>query len=398
MPTLQVSQFLPYPLLPTPYSLLPTPSVPMDLLNATIQNPPQDASPTRATSPNALRWCGINPNFWYVVAQSTELTDKPLAVTLWHQSIVLFRDSEGAVKALEDRCPHRQVKLSEGHVDGDNLICAYHGWHFAADGSCTHVPYLEPQQKLPTCTLRQYPVIEQDGFIWLFPGDASLAEEKPLLGVPEWEHLNYIGSAAVIDVNAHFSFLIENLMDMYHGHLHGEAQVWANPVLSSLEMTPDRIHAHYDAESYYRVDKIWSVSQLFIPALRKLHPEPLDVHYFYPHWMATLGDDFKLYCLFCPVDETRTRAYLLHFTSLNRFTNLHKSPLPVRRAMKRMFTNSASHVLRRLIREDVLMLEQEQAAFESNPDYKGPELNRALISVQQVIREQAKIASKPQGT
>jgi hypothetical protein len=46
-------------------------------------------------------------------------------------------------------------------------------------------------------------------------------------------------------------------------------------------------------------------------------------------------------------------------------------------------------VLRRLVREDVLMLEQEQQAFEKNPTYRGPELNRALTAVQQLIRQQA---------
>jgi phenylpropionate dioxygenase-like ring-hydroxylating dioxygenase large terminal subunit len=274
---------------------------------------------------------------------------------------------------------------------GDLLACAYHGWQFAADGSCAHIPYLEPQQKLPTCALRQYPVQEQDGFIWLFPGEAALAELRPPLGVPEWEHLNFIGSSAVIDVQAHYSFLIENLMDMYHGHLHGAAQVWANPVLADLQTDENRVFAHYNAESYYRIDKIWSASQLLIPALRKLHPEPLDVCYEYPHWVASLGDDFKLYCLFCPVDATRTRAYLLHFTSLGRFTKLHKTPLIVRQFFKTAFTNSASFVLRRLICEDVLMLEQEQQAFEARPTYKGPELNRTLTAVQQLIRHQAAV-------
>jgi hypothetical protein len=80
--------------------------------------------------------------------------------------------------------------------------------------------------------------------------------------------------------------------------------------------------------------------------------------------MATLGEDFKLYCLFCPVERNpypRLSAAL--HSHWNRFPNLHKSPLPVRRAFKRSFTNSASHVLRRLMREDVLMLEQEQAGL-----------------------------------
>ncbi len=345
-------------------------------------------SPAERPKAKPLRQLGINLNHWYVVAQSTELTDKPLAKTLWHQPVVLFRDSSGAAVAVEDRCPHRQVKLSEGTVDGDNIVCAYHGWQFAPDGTCAHIPYLEPQQKLPTCALRHYPVKEQDGFIWLFPGEVALADEVAPMGVPEWEHLNFIGSVTTIDVQAHYSFLIENLMDMYHGHLHGGAQVWANAVLSELTNDDRHVHAHYDAESYYRIDKIWSATQLLFPALRQLHPEPLDVYYHYPHWRSTLGQDFVIYCLFCPVSETHTRAYLLHFTSLWRFPKLHKTPIPVRRFFKNAFTNSASFVLRRLVREDVLMLEQEQQAFEQNPTYRGPELNRTLTAVQHLIRRQ----------
>ncbi|MEO1068009.1 MAG: Rieske 2Fe-2S domain-containing protein, partial [Cyanobacteria bacterium J06638_6] len=70
-----------------------------------------------------LRRLGPNLNHWYVVAQSTELAAQPLAITLWHQPIVLYRDRAGNPVAVEDRCPHRQVKLSEGTVVGDNLVC-----------------------------------------------------------------------------------------------------------------------------------------------------------------------------------------------------------------------------------------------------------------------------------
>ncbi|NJL45117.1 MAG: aromatic ring-hydroxylating dioxygenase subunit alpha, partial [Leptolyngbyaceae cyanobacterium SM2_3_12] len=92
------------------------------------------------------------------------------------------------------------------------------------------------------------------------------------------------------------------------------------------------------------------------------------------------------------VDATHTRAYLLHFTSLNRFSNLHKSPMAVRRFFKQVFTNSASFVLRRVIREDVVMLEQEQQAYHCHPSYKGPELNRALTEVQQLMRHQVEVS------
>jgi hypothetical protein len=61
----------------------------------------------------------------------------------------------------------------------------------------------------------------------------------------------------------------------------------------------------------------------------------------------------------------------------------------VRRFFKSTFHNTASGLLRRVIREDLPMLQQEQAAFFRHPTYKGPELNRALVGVQQLIRQQA---------
>jgi len=355
--------------------------------------PPMLSPPNQAISKrNQLRQLPINPNYWYAVARCDQVGAHPHAVIVWRQPIVLYRDSQGRVQALADRCPHRQVRLSQGQVQGDCLVCAYHGWQFDARGTCVHIPYLGDTQQLPRCGVRAYPVREQAGFIWIFPGDASLIEAEGVqpLPLPEWDHLNYIVTVSVIDVKAHYSFLIENLMDMYHGHLHADYQAWKDPVLLAIDETPGRVEAHYQAQSYYRIDKIWSISQLFIPALRQLHPEPLDVSYIYPNWVATLGQDFKICCLFCPVDVAHTRAYLLHFTSLHAFHRLHKLPVGFRRWIKHRLFGAAQPLLDGLVAQDVVMLEQEQQAFWADPQAQGPELNPALGAVQRLIRQQAK--------
>lgn len=162
-----------------------------------------------------VRQLGINPNHWYIVALGSEVINKPVSVVVWKQAIsttgyayALYRDSQGQVHALEEHCPHRQVKLSHGQVIGNELKCAYHGWRFNSAGKCAAVPYLAANQKLPNCTIRRYPVKEQDGFIWLFPSDVEPSVEP--LGLPEWEHLNYIATVSVINCKAHYSYLIEN--------------------------------------------------------------------------------------------------------------------------------------------------------------------------------------------
>lgn len=341
---------------------------------------------------NQVRTCAINLDRWYVVARASEVKDKPVGVNLWKRPIVLYRDDIGVIRALEDRCPHRQVKLSTGQVLANDIECAYHGWRFDSEGNCSGVPYLAENQKLPRCKIESYPVLELNGFVWLFPGDPSQADSILPMGLPEWDNLNYIATVATIECKGHYSYLIENLMDMYHGHLHDNYQAWASAKLENISANSDRVDALYEAQSYYKIDKIWSISQLFFPSLRRLHPEPLKVSYVYPHWASSLGNDFKIYCLFCPLDETNTRAYLIHFTSLNAFWRLHKLPIWFRKFVKDSLFGSAQKMLDGLVVQDVAAIEQEQLAYLNNPQVRNYELNPAVASVQRLIKVQAELS------
>ena len=78
----------------------------------------------------------------------------------------------------------------------------------------------------PAALARHGASVQTDGAS-LQPNGASVqtdgASVQPM-GVPEWDHLNYIATVSIINCNAHYSYLIENLMDMYHGHLHQDLQ------------------------------------------------------------------------------------------------------------------------------------------------------------------------------
>ncbi len=91
-------------------------------------------------------------------------------------------------------------------------------------------------------------------------------------------------------------------MDMYHGYLHQDLQAWVEASLQNIDEDKNCVNAHSTARSFYKIDKIWSISQLFFPALLPFHPEPLDVSYVYSHWVSSLGNNFKIYCLLCPVN------------------------------------------------------------------------------------------------
>ncbi len=57
--------------------------------------------------------------------------------------LVVWSDKQGAWHCFQDRCPHRLAPLSEGVVEGDTLLCTYHGWQFNQAGKCTVIPQME---------------------------------------------------------------------------------------------------------------------------------------------------------------------------------------------------------------------------------------------------------------
>ncbi|MEI9960049.1 MAG: Rieske 2Fe-2S domain-containing protein [Limisphaerales bacterium] len=72
-------------------------------------------------------WLALSP-FWYPIAFSHEVKDKPFAAKLLDERLVIYRTAHGAVVVARDLCLHRGAPLSLGSVEGDELVCKYHGF------------------------------------------------------------------------------------------------------------------------------------------------------------------------------------------------------------------------------------------------------------------------------
>lgn len=158
-------------------------------------------------------------NSWYVAAWSRDLTDRPAAITILEEDVVLYRAADGAVFALEDRCPHRHLPLSMGAVTPEGLQCGYHGMILGGDGACVRVP----SQAIvpPNARVRAYPAVERYGWVWVWMGDLGAAD--PAL-IPDFGLLVSGGHAAVGKTNhvrAAYALVTDNLMDLSHvGYVH----------------------------------------------------------------------------------------------------------------------------------------------------------------------------------
>ncbi|MGK7874286.1 MAG: Rieske 2Fe-2S domain-containing protein [Xenococcaceae cyanobacterium] len=154
-----------------------------------------------------LRRIGLNPNFWYPLAQSKEVKKgKAHGVLFGGEPIVLIRTEYNKVFALEDRCAHRQMPLSIGVVCGQQIKCSYHAWRYNEQGKLTGVPYLPEGAKLPISGVKSYPCKEAYGHIWVFPGEAKFAEKITFPDLPTWHSPEYKTMYFSRQVNCHYSF------------------------------------------------------------------------------------------------------------------------------------------------------------------------------------------------
>ena len=154
-------------------------------------------------------------NAWYVAAWSHELVpEKPLAMTIMGERIVLWRTATESLHALEDRCVHRLAPLSLGRCEGERLRCMYHGLLYDPDGTVVEIP----GQDLipPKAHVRSYPVADRHSWIWIWMGDPALADETlipPAVGI---DHPDYILGHGQLDYVAEARLINDNLLDFSH--------------------------------------------------------------------------------------------------------------------------------------------------------------------------------------
>jgi phenylpropionate dioxygenase-like ring-hydroxylating dioxygenase large terminal subunit len=159
---------------------------------------------------------------WFIACASHELAAKPVPFTLQGQALVLFRDGAGKPSALTDRCPHRNVPLSLGTVQGGALQCGYHGWCFDSAGTCVAVPGLTGGEvSLRSRAVDAWPCLEQDGYVWVYATPGPMPPSRPF----RFPHLDTKGFTSVrrsFTVESTLHAALENTLDVPHtAFLHG---------------------------------------------------------------------------------------------------------------------------------------------------------------------------------
>lgn len=174
-------------------------------MNAPVKSP----SATPAIEPMWIE------DAWYMACWPSEIADgKVVARTILGEPVAIYRQADGGVAALEDRCCHRLAPLSMGRIEGNDLRCMYHGLKFDPAGQCNEVP---GQDRIPpSLKVRAYPAVEKQGVVWIWTGEPSAAKESEILDWPYLDHPDWRKREGYIHYKSNYMLIVDNLLDFSH--------------------------------------------------------------------------------------------------------------------------------------------------------------------------------------
>ena len=321
-------------------------------------------------------------NHWYVAAWSDELGKTPLAVKMLNEDIVIYRKQDGTPVALEDRCAHRRLPLSEGKLIGDTIECAYHGLAYDCSGTCIKVP---GQSRWPKkLGVKSYPVVERHRFIYIWMGDIEDADEAlivdfPLLTDPEW------GVTKIhLDIKANYLLIIDNLLELSHvAYLHsstiGNAPVAEDAVVSfhregnavrvareMVDVPPARTYAQFGGTAT-NFDR-WQTSEFRPPAYFLINngSEATGRREPGPHRLWDRGDwGFQVYHGITPATEKTTHQF---------WAICHPLAMVPKKGREEFYRQC-----HQVIWEDVGVYQAQQVSLDSDPE--GPSADNVNAKV-----------------
>lgn len=157
-------------------------------------------------------------NQWYAICPSNHVPKGSIhRVRRLGMDWVLFRQPNGTLRMLEDRCPHRGAALSLGQHLGTKLACAYHGVQVDGDGTVVSVP------GLPGCNLEgkrlvpSPPIKEVAGAVLAYIGDDDHPEPTHLTLPGPLVDDGIASFLCYAEWDTPWRYAMENLLDPMHG-------------------------------------------------------------------------------------------------------------------------------------------------------------------------------------
>ncbi|MFW1999384.1 Rieske 2Fe-2S domain-containing protein [Acinetobacter ursingii] len=250
---------------------------------------------------------------WYPVARIEDVSTQPQQVTLLDVKMALYKTEFGDIHLVRDICPHRGVPLTKGWVEGEEIVCPYHGLRYNAAGQCTKIPAQPELIKISDrFRLSKFPVVQKYGLIWTSIQNHDVESAHfPVLDT--WEDPTHQAILPpYVDIAGSSGRQLEGFIDVAHfAWVHHEAFASReNPVVPKYST----IKTDYGLQTEYVSD----VSN-YPHGLQHLAPEGFlwkRVFDVYPPFSAILTVHFphdgilKILNACCPMSHNKTRLFV----------------------------------------------------------------------------------------
>ncbi|MDH4050502.1 MAG: aromatic ring-hydroxylating dioxygenase subunit alpha [Rubrivivax sp.] len=317
-------------------------------------------------------------NAWYAAAYDVEVKRELRPRKICGISMVLYRKADGRPAALEDACWHRLLPLSLGRLEGDEVVCGYHGLVYNSSGQCTHMPSQDTIN--PSACVRSFPVVQRHRFVWVWPGDPLLADPATIPDLHWNDDPDWAGDGKVIPVKCDYRLVVDNLMDLtheafVHGSSIGNRAVAEAPFVTTHGdrfATVTRWMEHIDAPPFWAgqirqargyegpVDR-WQIIRFEAPCTVAIDVGVAPAGTGAPQ--GNRGQGVNGYVLNTITPETETTCH--YFWAFARNYSLGDQRL----------THELREGVAGIFREDELVLEAQQRALDAHPDHKFYNLN-----------------------
>jgi len=248
------------------------------------------------------------PNQWYAILRSEDVKkNKPVGIRRFNKKLVLYRDTQGQVVCLVDRCAHKGVPLSNGKQHGDYIACPYHGFQYDASGRCVHMPVLGKDGVVPKhLHVPFHTVREQHGLIWCWTGE-QVPEQLP--EVPMFkEFVEYTGFTSRYDWHAptHYTRYVESVCEVYHVpfvHKGSALNIW-DPKGGRVDDFSCQLEGHLiRSEFVLRPDDDRTAEETLKARLPWTRGWRIGVDVLMPNLVQIRNDVFDVYLIATPIDD-----------------------------------------------------------------------------------------------
>ena len=282
-------------------------------------------------------------NQWYAVLPSKAVDRRQIvAVKRLNLNLALFRNSNGELGCVTDRCTHRGTELSKGKMSGDCIRCPFHGLEFDKNGKCTFIPAngRASTENISRYNVKKYTVKEANGIIYLWYGDDGKETDTPPFFYDAVDK-SYVFSEFADHWNSHYSRCIENQLDVVHVPI-----VHYNTIGRGNKTLINGPKVEYE-NGVLRT----SANNALDEGQKPKPPaectiKSTNLNFIFPNiWMNDITPKIKVMIYFAPVDDENTILYIRFYCKITKIRLINTSIAFVGKYMNRIIERQDKRVV-----------------------------------------------------